>query len=172
MQYEQYGQYIYPKTITELIEARKKGFKIELNGTAINGGYGETWNEYTNEDFLWDASVYRIIDPTKEGLLNPLDVEVTLKFQIPSDENFMDSIYKLLRERIKDFDYKNELVQYSILTNQTRGVKYTQERLEKLEGAISLFKESLLPADDQHIETTNALGNHHIQARETYMKDN
>ena len=168
----QYEQYIYPKTITELIEARKNGFKIELNGTAINGGYGETWNEYTNEDFLWDASVYRIIDPTKEGILNPLDVEVTLKFQIPNDENFMDSIYKLLRERIKDFDYKNELVQYSIITGENRSIRYTQDRLEALERAISLFKESLLPDKDQSSETSIALNNHHRHARETYMKDN
>ena len=163
-------QYIYPKTITELIEARKNGFKIELNGTAINGGYGETWNEYLDEDFNWDASVYRIIDPTKEGILNPLDIEVTLKFQIPDDENFMDSIYNILKERIKDFDYKKDLVQTTIITDPTKSVVYKDDRLELLERAISLFKESLLPTADQTIETSNALNNHHKQARETYYK--
>ena len=169
--------YITPNTKEELISARANNIRIELNGSAINGGYGETWNVWKEDDFDWSLSAYRICMPVvsdesktsnQEGTL---DVEVTLKFKIPNNEDFMDSIYKLLRERITNFDYHNELVQYCIITGENRSIKYTQDRLEALERAISLFKESLLPEKDQTIETSVALSNHHRQARETYHKE-
>ncbi len=168
--------YITPNTKEELISARANNIRIELNGSAINGGYGETWRVWEEDDFDWSLSAYRICMPAlvsnqkASNQEKTLDVEVTLKFQIPNDEDFMDSIYKVLKERIKNFDYKNEMVQYSIITGENKSIIYTQDRLEVLERAISLFKESLLPVADQTIETSNALNNHHKQARETYYK--
>lgn len=45
----------------ELRKALAKGKTIELNGTAINGGYGETWNDCSKEDlFIWGINAYRI----------------------------------------------------------------------------------------------------------------
>ncbi len=168
--------YITPNTKEELISARANNIRIELNGSAINGGYGETWRVWEEDDFDWSLSAYRICMPAlvsnqkASNQEKTLDVEVTLKFQIPNDEDFMDSIYKVLKERIKNFDYKNEMGQYSIITGENKSIIYTQDRLEVLERAISLFKESLLPTADQAIETSNALNNHHKQARETYYK--
>jgi hypothetical protein len=168
--------YITPNTKEELISARANNIRIELNGSVINGGYGETWRVWEEDDFDWSLSAYRICMPAlvsnqkASNQEKTLDVEVTLKFQIPNDEDFMDSIYKVLKERIKNFDYKNEMVQYSIITGENKSIIYTQDRLEVLERAISLFKESLLPVADQTIETSNALNNHHKQARETYYK--
>ena len=45
----------------DLREAITKGKIIQLNGTAINGGYGETWNDCKQEDlFIYSASAYRV----------------------------------------------------------------------------------------------------------------
>ena len=58
----------------DLREALSKGKVIQLNGTAINGGYGETWNDCKQEDlFIFGRSAYRI-KPEKQM--------ITTKFKI------------------------------------------------------------------------------------------
>lgn len=45
----------------ELRRALAEGKTIQLNGTAINGGYGETWNDCSEENlFIYDISAYRV----------------------------------------------------------------------------------------------------------------
>ena len=45
----------------ELRRALSEGKTIQLNGTAINGGYGETWNDCSEENlFIYDISAYRV----------------------------------------------------------------------------------------------------------------
>ena len=45
----------------DLRRALAKGKTIQLNGTAINGGYGETWNDCSEENlFIYDISAYRV----------------------------------------------------------------------------------------------------------------
>ena len=45
----------------ELRRALAEGKIIQLNGTAINGGYGETWNDCSEENlFIYDISAYRV----------------------------------------------------------------------------------------------------------------
>ena len=57
----------YPETqpkedeYKELRKALSKGKIIQLNGTAVNGGYGETWNDCKQDDlFIYDRSSYRV----------------------------------------------------------------------------------------------------------------
>ena len=58
----------------DLREALSKGKVIQLNGTAINGGHGETWNDCKQEDlFIFSRSAYRI-KPEKQM--------ITTKFKI------------------------------------------------------------------------------------------
>lgn len=45
--------YSYDNSLEELIDAHSVGLTIELNGSAVNGGYGETWN---NEMFNGDEN--------------------------------------------------------------------------------------------------------------------
>lgn len=45
----------------DLRRALAEGKTIQLNGTAINGGYGETWNDCSEENlFIYDISAYRV----------------------------------------------------------------------------------------------------------------
>ena len=48
----------------EYVEFRKalvEGKTIQLNGTAVNGGYGETWNDCNKENlFIYGITAYRI----------------------------------------------------------------------------------------------------------------
>lgn len=93
-----------------------------------------------------------------------MKVEVTLQFEVPDDSD-IDAVSPILRERIKDFDYKNELVQWTFITKPERSILYKDERLEQLERAISSFKE--LISNKLSIEATNLLSNHNLQVRES-----
>ena len=61
-------KYVIPSSEKELLDARRAGCIIELNGTAINGGYGETWNPVENfdKDDLYDYRYYRILYTVQE----------------------------------------------------------------------------------------------------------
>ena len=172
-------KYIYPQNIIELFEAREKGYTIELNGSAINGGYGETWNEYSGDDFGWSLSAYRIVNPDYKIEVSPIiknnntfEIEITFKFRIPENNvEVHKDVAEFLRTKINNYDYYNELVRFQVLKDPSDSIINKLDRLEHLERAISLFRESLLPVDEQDIETTNALHNHNKQARETLYKD-
>lgn len=50
----------------ELRKAVAKGKIIQLKGTAVNGGYGETWNDCKQDDlFIYGRSSYRVKPETK-----------------------------------------------------------------------------------------------------------
>lgn len=101
-----------------------------------------------------------------------MKVEVTLQFEIP-DDSTGEAVIPILRERINDFDYVNELVQFTIINRPDKSILFKDAKLEHLEQAISAFKELLLPDScDRSIEVDNLLAQHHRQARETYYKDN
>ena len=78
---------------------------------------------------------------------------------------------EFLKTKINNYDYYNELVRFQVLKDPNDSIINKLDRIEHLERAISLFRESLLPVDEQDIETTNALNNHNKQARETLYKD-
>lgn len=100
-----------------------------------------------------------------------MKVEVTLQFEVPDDSD-IDIVAPILRERIKDFDYYNELVQWNFITSPDKSILKKEEQLEHLERAISAFKELLQPkSEDRCIEADNLLSQHHIDARETYYKN-
>lgn len=95
-----------------------------------------------------------------------MKVEVTLQFDIP-DESDLDIVPKILRERINNFDYYNEFVQYSFITKPERSILYKNERLEHLERAISAFSELLEPnSSDRSIEAEQLLAQHDLFSRE------
>lgn len=58
--------YSYNNSLEELIDAHSVGLTIELNGSAVNGGYGETWNKVENFDptDLYDLDCYRVVYET------------------------------------------------------------------------------------------------------------
>lgn len=86
-----------------------------------------------------------------------MKVEVTLQFEVPDDCE-LDFIPKLLKKRIVNFNYKNELVQYNFITSDEQSVIYKTDRLEHLEQAVSAFKELLSGVKTQ--EAHNLLSNH------------
>ena len=95
-----------------------------------------------------------------------MKVEVTLQFDVP-DHSDLDIVAKLLRERIINFDYQKELVQYTFITKPEQSIIYKEERLEHLERAISAFNELLEPkSSDRSMEAEHLLAEHHIKARE------
>ena len=50
-----------PDEYADLRKALRVGKIIQLNGSAITGGYGETWNDCKQEDlFVWGREAYRI----------------------------------------------------------------------------------------------------------------
>ena len=100
-----------------------------------------------------------------------MKVEVTLQFEVP-DNSDIDIVAPILRERVKDFDYYNELVQWNFITSPDKSILKKEERLEHLERAVSAFKELLQPkSEDRCIEANNLLSQHHQKARQTYYKD-
>lgn len=86
-----------------------------------------------------------------------MKVEVTLQFEIPEDSE-LDFIQKLLKERIANFNYKDELVQYNFITSEAQSIIYKTDRLEHLEQVVSAFKE--LISDVKTQEAHNLLSNH------------
>lgn len=58
--------YGYDYSLEELIDAHSVGLTIELNGSAVNGGYGETWNKVENFDptDLYSLDCYRVVYET------------------------------------------------------------------------------------------------------------
>lgn len=55
-----------PDEYVDLRKALRVGKIIQLNGSAVNGGYGETWNDCKQEDlFVWGRDAYRI-KPTEQ----------------------------------------------------------------------------------------------------------
>ena len=86
-----------------------------------------------------------------------MKVEVTLQFEVPEDCE-LDFIPKLLKERIVDFNYKDELVKYNFITSDEQSIAYKTDRLEHLEQAVSAFKE--LISDVKTQEAHNLLCNH------------
>lgn len=100
-----------------------------------------------------------------------MKVEVTLQFEVPDDSN-IDVVAPMLRDRIKNFDYYNELVRWNFITSPDKSIKAKELRLEQFEQAFSAFKEMLQPkSEDRCIEANNLLAQHHQKARETYYKD-
>ena len=100
-----------------------------------------------------------------------MKVEVTLQFEVPDDSD-INVVAPILRERIKDFDYYNELVQWNFITSPDKSIKVKEINLGQFERAISAFKEMLQPkSEDRCIEVNNLLNQHHQNARETYYKD-
>ena len=94
-----------------------------------------------------------------------MKVEVTLQFEVPDDSD-IDVVAPLLRERIKDFDYYNELVQTTFITKPERSIVYKENRLEHLERVISGLQELLLEPSDRTIEADNFLNLHGRYFRE------
>ena len=86
-----------------------------------------------------------------------MKVEVTLQFEVPKDCD-LDFIIKLLKERIVNFNYKDEFVQYNFITSDKESIVYKTDRLEHLEQSISAFKELISDAATQ--EAYNLLSNH------------
>ena len=99
-----------------------------------------------------------------------MKVEVTLQFEVP-DGSDIDIVAPILRERVKDFDYYNELVQWNFITSPDKSILKKEERLEHLERAVSAFKELLQLKEDRSVEADQLLCNHHRNARETYYKN-
>ncbi len=99
-----------------------------------------------------------------------MKVEVTLQFEVPDDSD-IDIVAPILRERVKDFDYYNELVQWNFITSPDKSILKKEERLEHLERAVSAFKELLQLKKDRSVEADQLLCNHHRNAREVYYKN-
>lgn len=100
-----------------------------------------------------------------------MKVEVTLQFEVP-DDSPNEVIIPILRERINNFDYINELVQWVLINNPDKSIIAKDIKLEHLERAVSAFKELLQPkSEDRSIEADNLLSQHHRNARETYYKN-
>lgn len=100
-----------------------------------------------------------------------MKVEVTLQFEVP-DDSTAEVVIPILRERINNFDYINELVQWTLINNPEKSVIAKDLKLEHLEQSISAFKELLQPkSEDRCIEADNLLSQHHRNARETYYKN-
>jgi inorganic pyrophosphatase/exopolyphosphatase len=100
-----------------------------------------------------------------------MKVEVTLQFEVP-DASDIDVVSQILRERIKDFDYYNELVQCVFITTPDKSILKKEDRLEHLERAVSAFKELLIQnPSDRSVEADQLLNTHHRNARETYYKN-
>lgn len=97
-----------------------------------------------------------------------MKIEVTLQFEVPDDSD-MGTVSQLLRDRIKDFDYHNELVQYTFITKPERSGLWKENRLEHLESVISGFQELLNPSD-RSIEADNFLDTHNRYLREQRKK--
>lgn len=83
-----------------------------------------------------------------------MKVEVTLQFEVPDDSE-IDAVAPLLRERIKDFDYYNELIQITFITKPERSIIYKENRLEHLERVISGFQELILEDRDDRSDEAN-----------------
>ena len=83
-----------------------------------------------------------------------MKVEVTLQFDVPDDSD-IDVVAPLLRERIKDFDYYNELVQTAFITKPERSILYKENRLEHLERVVSGLQELILEDKDKRSTEAN-----------------
>lgn len=72
-----------------------------------------------------------------------MKVEVTLQFEV-DDNCELETVHRILKERVKDFNYKEEFVQWNyIIPGKTMGIIETQDKLRDLEIAANVFKESL-----------------------------
>ena len=95
-----------------------------------------------------------------------MKVEVTLQFDIP-DIYKTEDILQILRERINNFDYYNEFVQYTPITKPEKSILNKIKRLEHLEQAVSAFNELLEPnSSDRSIEAEQLLAQHDLFFRE------
>ena len=65
-----------------------------------------------------------------------MKVEVTLQFELP-DNSTAEEVIPILRERINNFDYINELVQWVLINNPDKSIIAKDLRLEHLEQTIS-----------------------------------
>jgi hypothetical protein len=93
-----------------------------------------------------------------------MKVEVILQFDVPDDSD-IDILPKLLRDRINNFDYHNELVQTCFITRPEKSLLYKEERLEYLERVVSGLKE-LLYLENRSIDADNFLSTHNRYLRE------
>lgn len=221
------AKYIIPDQISDLITAHSIGLEIQLNGTAVNGGYGETWNNVENFDptDLYSLDCYRIVnvdaydkwrkastymDIANASLLgyqiqfnsndfdnmnslewkdwdeSPIDepykyrisyekikqkskvqqVEITLKFDVPEDFDY-DNIPMLMRREFPNYQYKDNFVCAQIITDNSRGALYNQNRLEELEQKTSLIVQMLTETSDKYPEgLCNSLSQHNKHFRD------
>lgn len=128
--------------------------------------------QYPTFKFISDEDLEKLLkdeieEPTKT--IKTMKVEVTLQFEVPEDSD-LEYVAELLRTRIKDFNYKEELVKTIYITKPERSILAKDARLEHLERSVSAFKELLLPEIDRSTEASMLLEQHHQLARETYAK--
>lgn len=146
----------------DLREALAKGKIIQLNGTAVNGGYGETWNDCKQEDlFVWGRDAYRIKD--KETYITrytsqPKDLEsalkkienlhIALKKKVERNKNQALEITKLLEQK-KDLQEALN-INYRLIEEFTKiGVKYenkfdeNKKTIERLNSIVEYLSKQL-----------------------------
>ena len=100
-----------------------------------------------------------------------MKIEITLQFDVPDDCD-LDYPLKILKDRIKDFNYKRDFVQANFITAPERSILVKEERLEQLERTVSSIKELLNPNQNElSIEASSLLSSHYREAREL-NKDN
>lgn len=68
-----------------------------------------------------------------------MKIEITLQFDVPDDCD-LDYPLKILKDRIKDFNYKRDFVQSNFITSPERSILVRDERLEHLERTVSSIK--------------------------------
>lgn len=146
----------------DLREALAKGKIIQLNGTAVNGGYGETWNDCKQEDlFIFSRNAYRIKD--KETYLTkytsqPKDLRsafkkieklnIALKKKVERNKNQALEITKLLEQK-KDLQEALN-INYRLIEEFTKiGVKYenkfdeNKKTIERLNSIVEYLSKQL-----------------------------
>lgn len=226
------AKYIIPDQVSDLIIAHSIGLEIQLNGSAVNGGYGETWNRVENFDptDLYSLDCYRIVSDTyyepqwrkpsnhmdiaNASLLgyqiqfnknnfddrdspewenwdeSPIEepykyrisyekikqkpkaqhVEITLKFEVSEDFEY-DNIPMLMRREFPNYNYNENFVCAQIITDNSLGAIYTQNRLEELEQKTSLIVQMLTENSDKYPEgLCNSLYQHNKYFRDTKGK--
>ena len=103
-----------------LREALSIGKTIQLNGTAVNGGYGETWNDCSEENlFIYDVSAYRIKPERK------------IKTNGTCEENTFNELFEKVSKRVNDFQIGNMIEPLDKYVELENKLKKKNEILKK-----------------------------------------
>ena len=145
-----------------LREALSIGKTIQLNGTAVNGGYGETWNECKQEDlFIFSRNAYRIKDKEtyltkytsqpkdlKSALKKIEKLHIALKKKVEKNKNQALEITKLLEQKKDMQEALNN--NYGLIEEFTKiGVKYenkfdeNKKTIERLNSIVEYLSKQL-----------------------------